>query len=67
MIVMTFSCSLNTTTPISSPVKGSSAPKIAVAVEPISCIATAIVKIESMVGNSARPITQYHARGVAMG
>ena len=56
--VMAVSCSLNTTMPMASPVSGSRAPRMAVAVDPMLCIATAMVSIDNMVGNRASPITQ---------
>lgn len=50
--------SLNTTTPKNIAVKGSSAPNIAVVVEPINLIAILIVSIEIIVGKIARASAQ---------
>lgn len=52
------STSPNTTTPKKTAVKGSSAPKIAVVVEPINLMATLIVSIEIIVGKIARAKAQ---------
>ena len=57
-------CSLKNSIPTSNDVKGSSAPSIAVVVEPINFIATVRVSSEIIVGNTARQIKHIHMKGV---
>ena len=57
------SCSPNTTTPQNKAVTGSSAPKMAVGVEPIRWMASVIVTNEMMVGNKANDTALAHSQG----
>ena len=64
--IFNVSCSLKNRIPKNNAVKGSSAPRIAVLVEPMSFIAIFIVSIDIIVGMIASPIAQIHSIGLCI-
>ena len=65
-IILAVRCSWKNITPKNIAVKGSSAPSIAVVVEPISFIEIVIVSSEIIVGKSANPKVQSHKKGLSI-